>query len=161
MRITSFGLFLLVLGTFAVPPAEAENFLLPSPTVTVVGESHRIAADRRESLLDVARRNGLGFFDMKQANPDVDMWVPRDGAEVLLPTSFVLPNARRRGVVVNIAEVPPVLLFRTGRSGHGCDLPDQHRPHGLADPAGQLESHAQAHPAHLASAQVHHRGVRG
>lgn len=104
MRITSFGVMFLVLGAFAVPPAEAENFLLPSPTVTVVGESHRIAADRRESLLDVARRNGLGFFDMKQANPGVDMWVPRDGADVLLPTSFVLPNARRRGVVVNIAE---------------------------------------------------------
>lgn len=104
MRITSFGLFFLAVGAFAALPAGAENFPLPSPTVTVVGEPHRIGADRRESLLDVARRNGLGFFDMKQANPDVDMWVPRDGAEVLLPTSFVLPNARRRGMVVNIAE---------------------------------------------------------
>lgn len=104
MRITSFGLVFLVAGIFAVLPAGAETFLLPSPTATVVGESHWIAADRRESLLDAARRNGLGFFDMKQANPDVDMWVPRDGARVLLPTSFVLPNARRRGVVVNIAE---------------------------------------------------------
>ena len=104
MRITSFGLTFLVAGTFAVLPVRAETFLLPSPTATVVGESHWIAADRRESLLDAARRNGLGFSDMKQANPDVDMWVPRDGARVLLPTSFVLPNAQRRGVVVNIAE---------------------------------------------------------
>lgn len=104
MRITFFGLLFLTLGTFAALPVRAENFLLPSPTVTVVGKSHRITADRRESLLDVARRNGLGFFDMKQANPHVDMWVPRDGAEVVLPTSFVLPNARRLGVVVNIAE---------------------------------------------------------
>ncbi|MXW73160.1 MAG: L,D-transpeptidase family protein [Gammaproteobacteria bacterium] len=104
MRITSFGLTVLLAGTFAVLPVGAETFLLPSPTATVVGESHWITADRRESLLDAARRNGLGFFDMKQANPDVDMWVPRDGARVLLPTSFILPNARRRGVVVNIAE---------------------------------------------------------
>ncbi len=102
MRIAPVGL--LVAGTFAVLPVKAENFLLPSPTVTVVGESHWIDADRRESLLDAARRNGLGFSDMKQANPDVDMWVPREGARVLLPTSFVLPNARRRGVIVNIAE---------------------------------------------------------
>ena len=104
MRIKSFGLIFLVAGTFAVLPAGAETFLMPSPTATVVGESHWITADRRESLLDAARRNGLGFSDMKQANPDVDMWVPRDGARVLLPTSFVLPNAQRRGVVVNIAE---------------------------------------------------------
>ena len=104
MRIAPFGLFFLVAGTFTVSAAKAENFLLPTPTVTVVGESHWITADRRESLLDVARRNGLGFSDMKQANPDIDMWVPEDGAQVLLATSFVLPNARRRGVVVNIAE---------------------------------------------------------
>lgn len=104
MRITSYQLLFLAVGTFAVLPVRAETFLLPSPTATVVGESHWITADSRESLLDAARRNGLGFSDMKQANPDVDMWVPRDGARVLLPTSFVLPNARRRGVVVNIAE---------------------------------------------------------
>ena len=104
MRITSFGLLFLAVGIFAVLPVKAENFLLPSPTATIVGESHWITADRRESLLDAARRNGLGFSDIKQANPDVDMWVPRDGARVLLPTSFVLPNAQRRGVVVNIAE---------------------------------------------------------
>ena len=115
MRITSIRLLLLTLGTFAVLPVKAETFLLPSPTATVVGESHWIAADRRESLLDAARRNGLGFSDMKQANPDVDMWVPRDGARVLLPTSFVLPNARRRGVVVNIAEYR--LYFYHARDG--------------------------------------------
>ena len=104
IRIASCALFFLVIGSFVNLPAQAENFLLPTPTVTVVGESHWIDADRRESLLDVARRNGLGFSEMKQANPDVNMWVPRDGARVLLPTSFILPNARRRGVVVNIAE---------------------------------------------------------
>ena len=104
MPIASFGWFFLVIGAFAVSESRAENFLLPTPAATVVGESLWIAADRREPLLDVARRNGLGFSDMKQANPDVDMWVPKDGAQVLLPTSFVLPNASRQGVVVNIAE---------------------------------------------------------
>lgn len=94
-----------LMAGFCVPlPAQAENFLLPASTATVVGEPHWISADRRESLLDVARRNGLGFTDMKQANPEVDMWVPREGARILLPTAFVLPNAPRRGVVVNIAE---------------------------------------------------------
>ena len=101
----------LFIGSFGILRAQAENFLLPTPTVTVVGESHWIDADRRESLVDVARRNGLGFSDMKQANPDVDMWVPREGARVLLPTSFILPNARRRGVVVNIAEYRLYLYY--------------------------------------------------
>ena len=102
----------LIAGSFIGPPVQAENFLLPTPTTTVVGESHWVSADRRESLLDVARRNGLGFTDMKQANPDVDMWVPKEGAQVLLPTSFVLPNARRKGVVVNIAEYRLYFYFQ-------------------------------------------------
>jgi len=80
--------------------------------VTIVGESQTIAADRRESLLEVARRNGLGFTDMQHANPDVDMWVPRSGAPVLLPTAFVLPNAPRDGVVVNIAEYRLYFYYR-------------------------------------------------
>ena len=106
------GAFALIAGIAALSPARAENFLLPGPTATVVGESHWIAADRRESLLDVARRNGLGFTDMLHANPDVDMWVPREGDEVLLPTAFVLPNAPRKGMVVNIAEYRLYFYFR-------------------------------------------------
>ena len=103
---------ILVAGMATFTPLQAENFLLPAPTVTVVGESHRIAADRRESLLEVARRNGLGFTDMQHANPDVDMWVPRDGEQVLLPTAFVLPNAPRNGVVVNLAEYRLYFYYR-------------------------------------------------
>ena len=106
------ALVFLFIGAFSVLPAQAENFLLPTPTATVVGESHWIDADRRESLVDVARRNGLGFSDMKQANPDVSMWVPKDGARLLLPTSFILPNAQRRGLVVNIAEYRLYFYFR-------------------------------------------------
>ena len=111
-RTARCALILLAVGAFTGLPVQAENFLLPTPTTTVVGESHWVAADRRESLLDVARRNGLGFTDMKQANPDVDMWVPEEGAQVLLPTSFVLPNARRRGAVVNIAEYRLYFFFQ-------------------------------------------------
>ncbi len=111
-RAARCALILLAVGTFTGLPVQAENFLLPTPTTTVVGESHWVAADRRESLLDVARRNGLGFTDMKQANPEVDMWVPEEGAQVLLPTSFILPNARRRGAVVNIAEYRLYFFFQ-------------------------------------------------
>ncbi len=111
-RVALLAPIFLIAGIFAVLPVRAENFLLPSPAVTVVGESHWIAADRRESLLDVARRNGLGFSDMKHANPDVDMWVPKDGAQVLLPTAFILPNARRQGVVVNIPEYRLYFYFQ-------------------------------------------------
>lgn len=112
-RLSRWGATLVPLVGMAVcASAQAENFLLPGPTVTIVGESQTIAADRRESLLDMARRNGLGFTDMRHANPGVDMWVPADGAPVLLPTAFVLPNAPRDGMVVNIAEYRLYFYYR-------------------------------------------------
>ncbi len=103
---------LLLAGIAVGAPLQAENFLLPGSTVTIVGEQNWVSADRRESLLEVARRHGLGFTDMQQANPDVDMWVPKEGAPVLLPTAFVLPNAPRKGVVVNIAEYRLYFYYR-------------------------------------------------
>jgi L,D-transpeptidase ErfK/SrfK len=40
---------------------------------------------------------------MTRANPDVDVWLPGAGAEVLLPTQFILPEAPRDGLVLNVA----------------------------------------------------------
>jgi L,D-transpeptidase ErfK/SrfK len=39
-----------------------------------------------------------------RANPDVNVWVPGAGTEVVLPTRFVLPPGPRRGIVLNLAE---------------------------------------------------------
>ena len=39
------------------------------------------------------------------ANPGVDRWIPGEKTRVLLPTRFILPNAPRQGIVVNIPEM--------------------------------------------------------
>ena len=46
------------------------------------------------------------------ANPAVDPWVPGDGVDVQLPTRFVLPVARRSGLVINIAEYRLYFFYR-------------------------------------------------
>ncbi|MEM1261786.1 MAG: L,D-transpeptidase family protein [Pseudomonadota bacterium] len=70
----------------------------------VIGATVTVNAAASETLLDVGRRFNLGFHDMQVANPDVDIWVPKDGAAVTLPLEFVLPAAPRRGVVLNLPE---------------------------------------------------------
>lgn len=57
-----------------------------------------------ETLLDVARANGLGILELMAANPSVDPWVPQQGELVLLPRRRILPDAPRRGIVINLAE---------------------------------------------------------
>jgi L,D-transpeptidase ErfK/SrfK len=57
-----------------------------------------------DTLHEIARQNELGYVELRAANPDVDPWLPGDGAMVTLPTAFVLPAAERRGIVINLAE---------------------------------------------------------
>jgi L,D-transpeptidase ErfK/SrfK len=64
---------------------------------------HRVKSG--ETLLDVARDAGLGFHELRDANPTLDEWVPPTGAEVVVPTRYILPRSRYRGLVVNIPEM--------------------------------------------------------
>ena len=52
---------------------------------------------------DIARRFNVGYEEMVRANPGVDPWLPGVGREVVVPTRFILPNAARKGIVINLA----------------------------------------------------------
>jgi L,D-transpeptidase ErfK/SrfK len=57
-----------------------------------------------DTFAAVAERANLGYRELRQANPEVDPWLPGDGTEIVLPSEFVLPPGPRSGVVVNVAE---------------------------------------------------------
>ncbi len=90
---------------FLATTAHANEFVIPSPDATVVGEVRIVEAREGDTLLDIARRHKLGFEEIKLANPGVDTWLPGAGTEVVVPTQYVLPDAPREGIVVNIPEM--------------------------------------------------------
>lgn len=47
----------------------------------------------------------MGLAELRLANPDVDIWLPGEGTAIRLPSRFVLPEAARSGVVINVAEM--------------------------------------------------------
>ncbi|MEM9403992.1 MAG: L,D-transpeptidase family protein [Pseudomonadota bacterium] len=105
----------VLVGTalLATLPVCAEVYELPPVGQDVVGSLITIKARSDDTLLDIARRHGLGYEDIVRANPDVDTWIPGAGTEVVLPTRYVLPPAPRSGVILNLAEYrlyyyPPV-----------------------------------------------------
>ncbi|EXJ13354.1 ErfK/YbiS/YcfS/YnhG [Imhoffiella purpurea] len=91
-------------GWCAGQAALAETFRLENPSDSVVGVPFYFKARNKDTLLDIARQNNLGYADMRQANPDIDIWVPGDGTEVMVPSLFVLPNVPHEGIVINRAE---------------------------------------------------------
>ena len=96
----------LVTLTLAALPlcATAEVYDLPPDGNDVIGSLTIITAREDDTLLDIARRHGLGYEDIVTANPEVDTWLPGEGTEVVLPTRYVLPPGPRSGVVLNLAE---------------------------------------------------------
>ncbi len=86
-----------VLAATGIWPVIAEESL--------VGRTEAYVARHEDTLLDVARRFGMGIAEMRLANPGVDLWLPGEGTEIRLPTRFILPAAPRSGVVVNVPEM--------------------------------------------------------
>ena len=102
----------------AQPPSPSDSFLLPPEGTDVVGMVQIANASHEDTLSDIARRYDLGYEEIVAANPGMDPWLPGEGAQVVLPTQFVLPDAPRQGLVLNLAAMR---LFYYPR--HGADEP--------------------------------------
>lgn len=92
------------LGLGAPRAVLAETFRLAQPGDSVIGSPFYVKTRQKDTLLDFARQNNMGYDDMSKANPKVDMWLPGDGSEALIPSFWVLPNSPRTGIVLNRAE---------------------------------------------------------
>ncbi len=80
----------------------------------LVGRMRALVTDAETVLLDVARQHDLGIIEISAANPGVDPWVPGEERLVVLPTQHIFPDARRRGIVVNLAELRLYYFPREG-----------------------------------------------
>jgi L,D-transpeptidase ErfK/SrfK len=91
-------------GSFVTAtPAPPQEFTL-APGQAAVGEITRYTAKQDELLPDIARRFDLGYTELAAANPGVGQWMPPVGREITIPALYVLPEAPRRGIVVNLAQ---------------------------------------------------------
>ncbi len=90
-----------IIGPAAAWPAA---YSLPEDGNQVVGAVTTIRVHYKDTLASVAQKYGLGYRELVDANPGVDPWIPGEGTKVVLPTEYVLPDAPRDGVVINIPE---------------------------------------------------------
>jgi L,D-transpeptidase ErfK/SrfK len=90
-------------AVLAALPAAAAQFAL-SPGQQVVGQFSRYVTKPGDILPELARRFDIGYTDLVAANPGVDPWLPGVGHALLVPSVYILPDAPRRGIVVNLAQ---------------------------------------------------------
>lgn len=99
-----FGALLLAsaLPTAHGQPAPVERHVLPGSDL--VGTVRSVKVRDEQTLLDIAREQGIGQEEILNANPGVDRWLPTVGSEVLVPGQRLLPEGARRGIVINLPE---------------------------------------------------------
>lgn len=70
-----------------------------------VGDMITKKAAYEDTLIDIARVNNLGFVEMRAANPNLDPWIPGEGATIVIPARHLLPDADKSGIVINLPEM--------------------------------------------------------
>jgi hypothetical protein len=96
------GSWVLLGWTLVAGYCEASTYPLPPDGQFLVGQLQETRVAAGETLLDIARRYGVGLDEMQNANPGVDPWLPSVGQRVLIPTQHLLPDVPREGIVVNL-----------------------------------------------------------
>jgi L,D-transpeptidase ErfK/SrfK len=97
-------------GAFSYQPPENDEGIDPSAN-TVIGELQDYVITKEDTLLDIARNFDLGYLDMILLHPDIDPWLPPAEKKITIPTSWVLPTVRKKGIVINIPELRLYLFF--------------------------------------------------
>jgi L,D-transpeptidase ErfK/SrfK len=96
----------LFIGLFAAAGiGQAHTLQRPPMYVDVIGEVQHAHVNTGDTLLDIARRHDLGQDEILLANPAVDRWSPSPGAMILLPNRYILPKAKRTGLILNVPEM--------------------------------------------------------
>lgn len=130
--IYSIFIFIVICGFSS--PSDAFQIYSYADKNTVIGsvKTHKIKGD--ESLIEVARRFGIGYNAIVDANPGVDPFIPGSGKSIIIPTSWILPDiASYDGILINLSEMrlyffskhsaPIVRTYPIGIGSEGNETP--------------------------------------
>ena len=107
MLLLAAGMLLLPTGLRAEEQftASIKRYNYHLPDNTVIGSPTWCKIKPKETMLDIARRYGLGFNEVDLLYPRMDAWIPPDGKRIVMPTFWVLPPTQHEQLVINIAEL--------------------------------------------------------
>ncbi|MGE9550709.1 L,D-transpeptidase family protein [Erwinia amylovora] len=87
--------------------AFAVVYTLPAANSRLIGQNLEITlpADSKLPLEAFAAQYQMGLSNMLEANPGVDVYLPKAGSKLIIPQQLILPDAPREGIVINSAEM--------------------------------------------------------
>jgi L,D-transpeptidase ErfK/SrfK len=114
--LTLLQVLTIAVSLAGIRPVHAAVYDLTDPNLQVVGEDLHIQTHYSDTLVEIARRYGLGYEEIVRANPKVDPWLPGEGTPIVIPGRHILPPGPRDGIIVNIPE-HRIYYFPKARKG--------------------------------------------
>ena len=87
--------------------SQAVSYPLPPEGSRLVGSPLTITvpSGNTQPLEAFAAQYGQGLSNMLEANPGVDVFLPKSGSTLVVPQQIILPDTVREGIVINVAEM--------------------------------------------------------
>lgn len=106
----------LVLLLFAEAPAFSATPYIHKKNLDIIGTTWEYRVKENESLIEIARKFGLGYNEIVDANPMLDPFIPGTGSSVNIPTEWILPDVKKHeGIVINLSEMRLYVFSPKGR----------------------------------------------
>ncbi len=71
----------------------------------VVGEIKYYEVNKNDNLYAIARKFDVGIVELLAANPKTNIWKPKIGTKLTIPTLHILPTEPREGIIINLSEL--------------------------------------------------------
>jgi L,D-transpeptidase ErfK/SrfK len=121
-RLIPILLLFLVVG-LAIPARAAGPYNIHWPgskmgvdpqALTVVGHYQHYRLKKGDDLLEIARDYGLGYTEIGVKYRYWDPFLPPAGAEMLIPTIWIVPDSRGKQIIVNTGEMRLYYFIKNG-----------------------------------------------
>lgn len=97
-------IFLLII--LAPSVAYALVYYLPENGSNIVGGMRIVQAEKDKTFSELMRHFEMGFLEMQVANPTLQHYGKlRESRAVTIPSFFILPDAPKKGIVINLPEL--------------------------------------------------------
>lgn len=103
------------------------------PEGDLAGELQLFTTEYEDTFAGIGSDLALGYLELVHANPGVDPWLPGEGTTIILPRRYVLPDARREGIVINLAEYRLYYFSEQGVQVYPVGVGTEENPSPLTD----------------------------
>ncbi|MBB5321848.1 L,D-transpeptidase family protein [Marinobacter oulmenensis] len=99
----------------------------------LAGELQAFTTRYEDTFAGIGSNQALGYLELVKANPGVDPWLPGEGTTITLPRRYVMPDVRREGIVINLAEYRLYYFTDEGVQVYAVGVGTEENPSPLAD----------------------------